>query len=51
MNQNREEKKREILSMEEYLKRRQAVRSREAAQCAAREEESVRFLLETAFYL
>ena len=52
MIQNSEERDRESLSMEEYLKRRQAVRSREADQYTSQAEYSVSALkLATIFYL
>ena len=51
MEQNSNEKDRENLSMEEYLKRRQAVKTRETALHAARGVDSVSALLNAVFYL
>lgn len=51
MTQNSEEKSRENLSMEEYLKRRQGVNSRETVRWDSREELTVSALkLATVFY-
>ena len=50
MEQNSNEKDRENLSMEEYLKRRQAVKTRETASHVARVD-SVSALLTAVFYL
>ena len=52
MIQNNGERDRESLSIEEYLKRRQAVRTREADQYTSRAEYSVSALkLAALFYL
>ena len=51
MEQNSNEKDRENLSMEEYLKRRQAVKTRETASHVARGVDSVSALLTAVFYL
>ena len=51
MEQNSNEKGRENLSMEEYLKRRQAVKTRETASNVARGVDSVSALLTAVFYL
>ena len=48
MEQNSNEKDRENLSMEEYLKRRQAVKTRETASRASRGVDSVSALLVAA---
>lgn len=50
MEQNSNEKDRENLSMEEYLKRRQAVKTRETASHVARGVDSVSALL-TAYFI
>ena len=50
MEQNSNEKDRENLSMEEYLKRRQAVKTRETASHAARGVDSVSALLQYFIY-
>ena len=51
MEENSNEKDRENLSMEEYLKRRQAVKTRETASHASRGVDSVSALLTALFYL
>ena len=51
MEQNSNEKDRENLSMEEYLKRRQAVKTRETASHVARGVDSVSALRTAVFYL
>lgn len=51
MEENSNEKDRENLSMEEYLKRRQAVKTRETASRASRGVDSVSALLTAVFYL
>ena len=50
MEQNSNEKDRENLSIEEYLKRRQAVKTRETASRASRGVDSVSALLTAVFY-
>ena len=50
MEQNSNEKDRENLSMEEYLKRRQAVKTRETASHVARGVDSVSALLQYFIY-
>ena len=51
MEENSNEKDRENLSMEEYLQRRQAVKTRETASRASRGVDSVSALLTAVFYL
>ena len=51
MEQNSNEKDRENLSMEEYLKRRQAVKTRAACEAVSRGVDSVSALLTAVFYL
>ena len=51
MEQNSNEKDRENVSMEEYLKRRQAVKTRETDSHVARGVDSVSALLTAVFYL